>query len=125
MEVLLDVINDLADVLRRNVGKQSTPRGRFDDRSIMSRAEGGLDVGAKKRNDASLILSGYSARCLTSLARYRTRLTGRHAILHDQMIPTEEAAAEDAQAPASCGRFTATGRTLEFKWNGEHLSAPD
>ena len=125
MEVLLDVIDDLADVPRRNVGKQSAPRGRFDDRSVMSRADGGLDVGANKRNDASLILGGYSARCLTSLALYRTRLTRRHAILHDPMIAAEDAAAEDARAPASCGRFTATGRAREFQWNGEHLSAPD
>jgi len=78
MEVLLDVINDIADILRRNVGIQSTPRGRFDDRFIMSRADGGLDVRTKQRNDASLILGGYTARRLALLALYRARLTGRH-----------------------------------------------
>jgi hypothetical protein len=61
MEVLLDVINDVADILRRNVGRQPAPRGRLDDRLIMPRADGALDVRAKQRNDASLIIGGYSA----------------------------------------------------------------
>lgn len=64
MEVLLDVINDVADILRRNAGIWSTPRGGFDDRPIMSRADGGLDVPAKQRNNAGLILGGWS-RCIS------------------------------------------------------------
>ena len=123
MEVLLDVINDVADILRRNVGIQSTARSRSDDRFIMSRADGGLDVRTKQRNDTSLILTGYSARCLALLALYGTRLTRRHALFHDQMIAAEEPAAEGTQAPAGRGRFAATCRTLEFKWNREHLSS--
>ena len=47
MEVLLDVIDHVADILRRNVGIQSTPRGRFDDRS-MARADGCLHVRTKQ-----------------------------------------------------------------------------
>jgi hypothetical protein len=122
MEVLLDFINDVADILHRSVGIQPTPRGRFDDRFIMSRADGGLHVRAKQRNDASLIFGGYSARRLL-LALYRTRLTCRHALLRDQMIAAEEPAAQGTQAPANRGGFAATCRTLEFEWNGEHLSA--
>jgi hypothetical protein len=120
MEILLDVVNYVADILCRNVGIQSTARSRFDDRFIVSRADGGLDVRAKQRNDASLILGRYSARCLALLALYRTRLTGRHALLCDQMVAAEEPAAQGAQAPASGGRFAATCRALEFEWNGEH-----
>ena len=55
MEVLLDVIDYVADILPRRV-IQSTPRGGPDDGSIMSGADGGLDVRAKQGNDASLIL---------------------------------------------------------------------
>ena len=94
MEVLLDVINDVADILRRDVGIQSTARSRFNDRFIMSRANGGLNVHPKQRNDTSLILTGYSARCLALLALDGTRLTRRHALLHDQMIAAEEPAVE-------------------------------
>ena len=86
MEVLLDVINDVADILRRNVGMQSTARSCFHHRLIMSRADGGLDVRTQQRNDTSLILIGYSARCLALLALYGTRLTRRHVLFHDQMI---------------------------------------
>lgn len=75
MEVLLDGINDVADILRWNAGVQSTPRGRFDDRIIVCGTDGGLDIRAKERNDASLIRGGYSARCITLLALYGTRLT--------------------------------------------------
>jgi hypothetical protein len=123
MEVLLDVINDLADITRRNVGIQSMARGRFDDRFIMSRADGGVDVRTKQRHDPSLVLAGYSAQCLALLALNGTRLTRRHALVHDQMIAAEEAAAQDTQAPAGRGGFAATCRTLEFKWNREHLLA--
>jgi hypothetical protein len=123
MEVLLDVVNDVADILRRNVGIQSTARTRFDDRFIVSRADGGLDVRAKQRNDASLILGRYSARCLALLALYRTRLAGRHALPYDQMVAAGEPAAQGAQAPANRRRLAPTGRTLEFEWNGEHLSS--
>jgi len=108
VEVLLDVINDIADIRRRNVGIQSTPRGRFDDRFLMSRANSGLDIRTKQRNDASLIIRGYSTRCLASRALYRAQLTGRDSLLHEQMIAAEEAAAEGTQAPASRGRFAAT-----------------
>jgi hypothetical protein len=123
MDVLLDFINDVADILHRNVGIQPTPRGRLDDRFIMSRTDGGLHVRAKQRNDASLIFGGYSARRLTLLALYGTGLTCRHTLLHDQMIAAEEPAAQGAQAPANRGRFAATRRALESEWNGEHLSA--
>jgi hypothetical protein len=56
MEILLDVVNDIADILRRHVGIQSTSRGRFGDRFIMSRANGSLDICTEQRNDASLII---------------------------------------------------------------------
>jgi hypothetical protein len=46
MEVVLDIVNDLADILRRNVGISSPPRGGFDDPPITSRTDGGLDVPA-------------------------------------------------------------------------------
>jgi hypothetical protein len=59
MEVLLDVIDDVADILPRRV-MQSTPRGGLDDGPIMSGADGGLDVRAKQRDNAGLILGGYS-----------------------------------------------------------------
>jgi hypothetical protein len=55
MEILLDVVNNIADILR-HVGIQSTPRGRFGDRFIMSRANGSLDICTEQRNDASLII---------------------------------------------------------------------
>ena len=120
MEVLLNVINDVVDVQRTTVGTKSTARSRFDDRFIMSGADGGLDVRTKQRNDTSLILAGYSARCLALLALDGTRLTGRHALLHNQVIAAEQPAAEGTQAPARRGRFAATRRTLEFEWNEEH-----
>ena len=83
MEVLLNVVNDVADILGRNVSIQSTARSCFDDRFIMPWTDGGLDVRTKQRNDASLIITGYSAGCLTLLALYGTRLTRRHALFHD------------------------------------------
>jgi hypothetical protein len=64
MEVLLDIVNDLADILRRNVGISSTPRGGFDDPRITSGTDGGLDVPAKQRNNAGLVLGGWS-RCIS------------------------------------------------------------
>ena len=64
VEVLLDVINDVADISRRNVGIWSTPRGGLDDPPITSRTDGGLDVPAKQRNNAGLILGGWS-RCIS------------------------------------------------------------
>jgi hypothetical protein len=39
------------------------------------------------------------------------------------MIAAEEPATQGTQAPANRGRFAATCRTLQFEWNGEHLSA--
>jgi hypothetical protein len=121
MEVLLNVVNDIADILGRNVGIQSTTCGRLDDRFIVSWAYGGLDVRTKQRNDTSLILGRYSARCLALLALYRTGLTGRHSLLYDQMVAAEEPAAQGAKAPTSGGRFAATCRAFELEWNGEHL----
>ncbi|HEU4934949.1 MAG TPA: hypothetical protein VFT39_00745 [Vicinamibacterales bacterium] len=120
MKVLLNIVNDIADVVRSIVCIKSTTRGRLDDRFFMSRADGGVDVRAKLRNNASLILGGYSARCLALLALYRTRLTGRHILLHDKVIAAEEAAAQKAHAPASDGRFAATCPTFEFEWGGKH-----
>lgn len=121
MEVLLDVINDVVGIRRRNVAIQSTARSRFDDRGIMPRADGGPDVRTKQRNDSSLVFIGYSTRCLALLAFYGTRLTRRHALFHDKMIAAEEPAAEGTQAPAGRGRFAGTCRTLEVKWDSEHL----
>ena len=123
VKVLLDVINDLAGTRCGIVCVQSTPCGRFDDRAMMAGADGGFDVRTKQRNDAILIRRGYITRYLTSITLYRTRLTSRHALFHEQMIATKEPAAEGARTPASRGRFAATRRTLEFEWNGEHLSA--
>jgi hypothetical protein len=90
------------------VGVQSMACGLFDDGFIMLRADGGLNVSAEQGNDPILILCGYSAGCLASLALYRTRLTGRHALLHDQMIAAEDLAAQGAHAPANRGRSAAT-----------------
>lgn len=75
----------------------------------MPRADGGPYVRAKERNDASLIVGGYSAGCLTSLALDDTRLTRRHAVLHHQVIVAEEPAAQGAYAPTNRDRFAATG----------------
>jgi hypothetical protein len=47
MEVLLKVVNDVADILGRNVAIQSTPRSCFDDRFIIPRTDGGVDVRTK------------------------------------------------------------------------------
>ena len=120
MKVLLNIVNDIADIVRRIAGKQSATCGHFDDRFFMSGADGRVDVRAKLRNGASLILGGYSARCLALLAPYRTRLTGRHALLHDKVIAAEEAAAQNAHAPASLGRFAATCPTFEWERDGKH-----
>ncbi len=123
MKVLLDVINDLGNVHCRNVGMQSPTCGRFDDCFVMASADGGLDVRAQQLNDAGLIVGGHSARRFSALALYCARLTGRHALFHDQMIAAEQAATERTQAPSGRGRFAATCQTPEFEWNGEHLSA--
>lgn len=123
MEILLNVIDDLANIQGRIIGVQSTARGCFADGFLMSRTDRRLDIREKQRNDSVLISGGYFARCLASLALYRTRLTGPHSLLHDQMVAAEEPAAEGTQAPASRRRFAATCRTRDFKWNREHLSA--
>jgi len=48
VDVLLDVIHDVVDVLRRVVAKQTTPCRRLDDYVIVTDANGGLDVGVKE-----------------------------------------------------------------------------
>jgi len=48
MDVLLNVIDDVDDILRMTLGMTSTPRRGLDDRAIMSRTDGGLDVRAKQ-----------------------------------------------------------------------------
>jgi len=123
MKVLLNIVNDIADIVRRIAGKQSATCGHFDDRFFMPGADGRVDVRAKLRNGAPLIRGGYSARCLALLALYRTRLTGRHALLHDKVIAAEEAAAQKAHAPVSHGRFAATCATFEWEGDGKHRLA--
>lgn len=63
MEVLLDVINDIADMLRRKVGIESTPRGRFNDRFIMFRANGCFHIRTKQQTTQASL--NYSSRMLS------------------------------------------------------------
>ena len=48
MDVLLNVIDDVAGIPRKIVGIESTPGGGLEDRAIMSRTDGRLDVRAKQ-----------------------------------------------------------------------------
>jgi len=121
MEMLLNIGDNLGHVPHGVVSEQSVARSSFDDCLIMPRADGGFDVCAKQRNDAILIPSGHATGCLTPLTVRRTRLTGRYAFLHHQMIAAEEATADGTPAPASYGRFATTCRALEFERNDEHF----
>ena len=122
MEILLDVIDDLVHIPNRIADMQTVTGGGFRNWLAVAWADSRFHVRTKQRNDAILVSGGYSARCLASLALYRARLTGRHALLYDQMIAAEEAAAQGTQAPASRARLAATCRALELEWNREHLS---
>src|SRR5688572_28550956 len=90
MEILLDLIDDFFRVPDRIDYMQTVTGSGFSDRLVVAMASRRFHVRTNESYHANLFLRGYSARLLESFALCHARLTGRHALLEDDVIAAEQ-----------------------------------